>query len=98
MVVKIGLIDRLQAKGAVIVVNTQCQQINNMGVVITNKQGEDSTVAADSVVLAVGAKPDVELLESIKNLVPEVYLVGDAVEPRRILNAISEGYQVGLSI
>jgi hypothetical protein len=35
------------------------------------------------------------LLKPIKELETEVYMVGDCIEPRRILEAVSEGHHIG---
>jgi 2,4-dienoyl-CoA reductase (NADPH2) len=49
-------------------------------------------------VIAAGSRSDNELVNEIENLVPEVYIIGDAKEPRKALEAISEGFLVGLKI
>jgi hypothetical protein len=38
------------------------------------------------------------LMADIGGLVPEVYTVGDAKEPRNALEAIKEGFFIGLKI
>ena len=53
---------------------------------------------ADTVVLAVGDKPDKTLYESVKDLVPECYLVGDAAGGGIIPNAVFDGYTVGAKL
>ena len=49
-------------------------------------------------VLAVGVKPDNHLEEELKGAVPEMYAIGDCVEPRDALDAISEGAEIGRKI
>jgi len=78
--------------------NVKCRQINEKGVILTSKDGTEQTIEADTVVLAVGAKPNIELFESLKEKVPEILLVGDCVEPRRIIDAISDGFRIGLIV
>ena len=95
---KIGLINRLTDSGVTMLTGAKCQEINEKFVVITTKEGKEQNIAADSVVLAVGAKADVKLLKSLKGLAPEIHLVGDCIEPRRIIDAISDGHRVGLAI
>jgi thioredoxin reductase len=80
------------------VAGVKCQQISERGVVIINQEQREETIASDSVVLAVGAKANVELLKSIQGAIPEIYAVGDCVEPRRIINAVSDGHRIGLFI
>lgn len=76
----------------------KCQEINEKYVVVITKERKEKTIEADSVVLAVGGKPDIKLLKSLKDLAPEIHLVGDCVEPRRIIDAVSDGHRVGLTI
>ena len=47
---------------------------------------------------AVGDKPDKTLYESVKDLVPECYLVGDAAGGGIIPNAVFDGYAVGAKL
>ena len=68
-------------------------EITDKGAVITEKNEAKSLLEADTVVLAVGQKPNEVLLESLKEKVPEIYAIGDCVEPRKLLNAIWEGFR-----
>ncbi len=95
---KAGLIGRLFADGVTMMTGVRCTQINARGVVIAAQDGKAQTLSADTIVLAAGAKSDLRLLQEIKGLAPEIYAVGDCVEPRRILEAISDGHRVGLMI
>jgi 2,4-dienoyl-CoA reductase-like NADH-dependent reductase (Old Yellow Enzyme family)/thioredoxin reductase len=95
---KVGLIGRLSADGITMMTGVNCKKIFAEGVVITARNGKEQMLAADTVVLAAGAKPDRRLLQEIKGLAPEIYPVGDCVEPRRILEAVSDGHRIGLLI
>lgn len=63
--------------------------------VIYERQGEKGSFPADSVVLAVGTLPRKERIEPFEGLSQETYLIGDCLEPRKALEAIYEGAQVG---
>ena len=76
----------------------KCEEISETGVVITTKEGEKQTIEANTIVLAVGAKSNIELLKSIKDIVSEIHLIGDCVEPRRIIDAIGDGHRIGLAV
>lgn len=52
-------------------------------------------VPADTVVLAVGAKSENRLLNYFKGIVPEIYAIGDCVQPRYAKEAINEGAEIG---
>jgi len=76
-----------------ILTDTNVLEITDEGIAIADKDGKKSTLEADTVVLALGLKPCGELLEALKDKVPEVYAIGDCVEPRKVLNAIEEGFR-----
>ena len=42
-----------------------------------------------------GARPADQLSEKIKGKVAEVYVIGDAKEPRKVLEATAEGAEIG---
>jgi pyruvate/2-oxoglutarate dehydrogenase complex dihydrolipoamide dehydrogenase (E3) component len=90
-----SLLERLTRQGVMMLPLVQYEEITAKGLVITDKEGKKRTLEADTIVLAAGAAPRAELAEKIKGKVPEVHLVGDCVEPRRILEAIEDGARVG---
>jgi len=55
-------------------------------------------LSADSIVIAVGSKPENKLADDLEGQVPEIHTIGDAKEPRNALHAIREGFLAGLSI
>jgi len=62
------------------------------------KDGKRDILPTDSIVIAAGAEPDKSLESEVRALVEEVYIIGDAMEPRKALNAIQEGFLTGLKI
>ena len=66
--------------------------------VIFEKNGVKDTLLADSVVIAAGTESEDDLVKEIEDLISEVYVIGDAKEPRNALEAIKEGFLTGLNI
>jgi 2,4-dienoyl-CoA reductase-like NADH-dependent reductase (Old Yellow Enzyme family)/thioredoxin reductase len=91
-------LDRLREKGVTLLTEIIYNEVTPRGLVVTTKEGERRTIEADAIVLAAGAIPNRGLYEEIKGKAPEVYLVGDCVEPRTIRDAIAEGYRIALEI
>ncbi len=89
---------RLKELGITALTGVTYHEANEKGLVITTKEGERKLLEADTIVIAAGAEPEKRLYQAIKDKVPEVKLVGDAVTPRNIAEAISDGYMAGLSI
>ncbi len=66
--------------------------------VVVEVNGAEEEIPADTVIVAAGSCPAGELYDELLQAGMEVYLVGDAREARKAIEAIQEGYEVGLSI
>jgi len=84
------LLRTLKAHGVLIVTRVKVQAILPDGVLVRDEAGGERLIPADQVVWARGAKPASELAQAIQDLDPIV--VGDAVQPRKIIDAIAEAY------
>jgi 2,4-dienoyl-CoA reductase (NADPH2) len=89
--------DNLEKGGVKTLTSTKVEKISEKEVFAT-KNGERLTIPADSVVLAVGSKPNKSLATAIRGKMAEFYEIGDCVEPRKALQAIHEGWDVALKI
>ena len=93
-----ALLNRLRSKGVTMLTEVSYQEIDDKGMVLTTREGERKTVEADTVVLAAGASPNNELYRALEGEVEELYLIGDAVEPRSMLEAVAEAARVGRAL
>jgi len=93
------VIGQLKKYGIEVLTDSEVTEITEAGVVIV-KDTERSHLRADSIVLASGYRPDRSLLEQLneRQCAPEVYAIGDCVEPRKALEAIHEGFKIGQTI
>lgn len=91
-------LDRLVQKGATVLTGVKYEQITNKGLVITNKEGKREAIEANTIVVTTGAVPNTELLEALRGKVPEIHLIGDSADPRGILEAIHDGYEIAREI
>lgn len=93
----VGLIERmallklLAENGVSWSTKMKLDEITKECAVAVSKDGQRQGFEADSVVLAVGMKANDRLYEELQGKVPVLYKIGDAHEPRRILNAVHEG-------
>jgi pyruvate/2-oxoglutarate dehydrogenase complex dihydrolipoamide dehydrogenase (E3) component len=90
------LLRELKEHGVEIVTRVEVEAIHADGVLVRDDAGGERVVPADRVVLARGARPSSELAQAIQDLDPIV--VGDAVQPRKIVHAIAEGYLAARAI
>lgn len=81
--------NRLIEKGVHLYPNCPVAEIKEDGVYVVMER-DLVFLKADTVVLAVGSRPVNGLAESLKDIVPELHVVGDAVQPRDVLEAIYE--------
>jgi 2,4-dienoyl-CoA reductase-like NADH-dependent reductase (Old Yellow Enzyme family)/thioredoxin reductase len=53
---------------------------------------------ADTIVLATGSLPNTDLPDELKRTEVEFHCIGDCTKPRRILDAMREGFEVGFAV
>jgi 2,4-dienoyl-CoA reductase-like NADH-dependent reductase (Old Yellow Enzyme family)/thioredoxin reductase len=92
------LLVMLGQKGIVSHTDSNIEEITGEGVIVSDKEGAKRTINADTVVLAFGFKPETGLYERLKGKVPELYTIGDSLAPRKIGDAINEGFYRAISI
>jgi NADPH-dependent 2,4-dienoyl-CoA reductase/sulfur reductase-like enzyme len=90
------LLREIRGHGAEIVTRVQVEVIHAHGVHVRDAAGGERVIPADGVVLAREAKPSAELARALRDLAPIV--IGDAVQPRKIINAIEEGHLAARAI
>lgn len=92
------LIDGLRSKKVTLVTSATCEEIGEDSVRFSSADGEKRTMEADTVVIAVGYMANQILYKALGGKVAELYCIGDSSEPRRILEAVNDGYQTGLAL
>jgi 2,4-dienoyl-CoA reductase-like NADH-dependent reductase (Old Yellow Enzyme family)/thioredoxin reductase len=95
--VMVLLYSRLKKLGVAMITNAKVEKITRNNVVY-EKDGKKQTLEADSVVLAMGSKPNLNLMKTLNGKVPELYAIGDADKPGKILKAIHDGYRIAREI
>lgn len=92
------LVGRLADKGVTMLPSVRYEEITADGLVIRSQEGQKQIIPADTIVLAAGSKPNTELLRVLEGRVPDVYQIGDCLEPRSLLEALAEGFRTGLNL
>ncbi|MFX0066724.1 MAG: FAD-dependent oxidoreductase [Candidatus Hermodarchaeota archaeon] len=88
------ILKKLANRGVQMLTNAKVDKIIDQGVILEN----GDLLRADTVVIAVGTDPNNELANQLKEFVPEVYSIGDSVKPRKAIEAIHEGVEIGRKI
>jgi 2,4-dienoyl-CoA reductase-like NADH-dependent reductase (Old Yellow Enzyme family)/thioredoxin reductase len=92
------LLKELRERGVRFLTGRRLSRVEETGVVVTAEDGTETFVEADSVVVAIGNKPDNTLYEKIRSLGIPLHQIGDCLEPRSAKAAISEAATIGRSI
>jgi 2,4-dienoyl-CoA reductase (NADPH2) len=74
---------------------TRAVEITDKAVVVENDKGDRREIEAETVVIGGPRKAEQELLSALENFTDELHVVGDAIQPRSMHNAIHEGYRLG---
>ena len=91
------LLRRLQKQNVTIHTSTKVTRLTRNTAFARQNDGEIQ-FPIETVILAVGVRPNRELVEALEQSELEMYVIGDAVQPRKALEAIWEGFEVGLRI
>lgn len=97
MTVRDDLLKRLKEENVEIYKNTKVSKIEGNKVYAEQNGKEIALEGFDNIIFAVGSKAEAQF-EKVENLAKEVYVIGDAKEARSALEAIYEGFRVGISI
>ena len=92
------LLKRLAEKRVTILTSTKVKELGEGYAVVEDASGEKRIDGFDSIVLALGSTPDDRIARSLEGKVPELYVIGDASQPREALEAVYEGEEVALKI
>jgi 2,4-dienoyl-CoA reductase-like NADH-dependent reductase (Old Yellow Enzyme family)/thioredoxin reductase len=92
------LLARLRDKGVTLLCGVTDERFEESALKLTTREGERRVIEVNTVVIAAGARPSRALVASIESVVPDTYTVGDCVEPRSIMEATTEGCNVGRRI
>lgn len=92
------LMDMLEDGKVRILTETKAEKITDTSVVCSGGAGKSVELPADSVIMAVGLKPERKLFSALVGKYQDVYEIGDCKEPRKIGDAIWEGCQLALNI
>jgi len=91
---RIMLLELLAASNVNILADTGIQEVNAEGIIVINKIFKRRTIKSDTVVLTVGLKSDDKLYKSLRRKFVHLHALGDCREPRNIIGAIWDSYEV----
>jgi hypothetical protein len=66
--------------------------------VLVDTPGGEKRFAADLLVLCTGRQPVNGLVQAARELVKEIYVVGDCIAPRKIKDAVWEAFKLAITV
>lgn len=87
------LLELVPFKGIDVVCSARVKSYHD-GKLCYEKDGENHSIAADSVILAVGYREEKSLYEELQYEIPDIYLLGDAKNVSNIMYAIWDAFEV----
>ncbi len=92
------VLGHLKGYGVSLLTSCRCQEIKENAVVYQDKNGNIEEILANTVVVAVGDRPDTSLFEALNGCVPELYNVGDSANAGFIATAVNQAYYCALKL
>ncbi|MBI5247957.1 MAG: FAD-dependent oxidoreductase [Desulfomonile tiedjei] len=86
------VLKEVEMRGIKVITEARMKELTPGRVVYTDSQGNDVTIPADTVVLAMGSRPVNSLATALENSGADVRTIGDAKKVGRIGNAIEDGF------
>jgi pyruvate/2-oxoglutarate dehydrogenase complex dihydrolipoamide dehydrogenase (E3) component len=91
------LLNRLKKQGVTLHAQTK---VTGLGAdeAQVEQEGVVNRLPIETVVMAVGVRPNRELMDDFENSGLAIHVIGDAVKPRNVLEAIWEGFEMARQI
>jgi pyruvate/2-oxoglutarate dehydrogenase complex dihydrolipoamide dehydrogenase (E3) component len=89
---------RLAEKGVTILTSTKVKELGKGYALVEDASGTRKIEGFDTIVLAIGSKPDDRIAKELEGKVPELYVIGDASEPAEILQAVYAAEEAAIKI
>ena len=78
---------------------TKALEIQEDGILVENEKEGQFKIPADTIVIAVGYKPNNALYEDLKETFDgKIEIIGDAKKVRKLPDAIQEGFEIGIKL
>lgn len=96
---KIWLLRELNEAGVRVLTKTMLKAVKGKKAVVET-EGKETELEADTIVMAVGSKPNNKLEKELREIYPdlEIYVIGDAKKVRKVQQAVTEGTLAGRKI
>jgi 2,4-dienoyl-CoA reductase-like NADH-dependent reductase (Old Yellow Enzyme family)/thioredoxin reductase len=92
------LMNKMKEVGIQVHTGCTCKNITDDKVIGETKDGEQVEIQADSILCALGLKPNTDIVEELRGLAPQFASIGNCVRPNTITYAVYQSYHAALDI
>lgn len=92
------LLELLAKEEVKIKTGVKVEEILEDGALVVDKGLNREKINSDTVVLALGMKSRTDLVKPLERLAPEVYTIGDCMNPGKLKDAIHQGFNIAVEI
>lgn len=92
---KFTMMAKMRQTGIQWLTGHKLREVKEKEVVIADSSGKESFLPADTVILATGFRANDQLYRFLDARGYEVYRIGDCQAPRKIIDAVRDGYTIG---
>jgi 2,4-dienoyl-CoA reductase-like NADH-dependent reductase (Old Yellow Enzyme family)/thioredoxin reductase len=92
------LLSRLEDQGVRMFAGVKDEELTEKGLKFKDREGRSIFLEADTVISAIGTRPNDELFKLLQGKIPAVHAIGDCAQGRRMMDAIHEGAAIGEEI
>ena len=92
------LLELLEKEKVTILTRTAAESVEADGLAVREQQGQNRLLPADTILMATGMKSRLADAQQWMQCAPEVHIIGDCLRPRKIINAVHEGFNAALEI
>jgi pyruvate/2-oxoglutarate dehydrogenase complex dihydrolipoamide dehydrogenase (E3) component len=96
--IKMALAVELRNRKVKMTTNTKGTAVEAGGLLCTNAEGREVLYEADTIVCAVGQKALTHVVDQLRGTVPEFHFIGDCEKPRKIMEAVTAGYDAAMDL
>jgi 2,4-dienoyl-CoA reductase-like NADH-dependent reductase (Old Yellow Enzyme family)/thioredoxin reductase len=89
---------RLKAKGVHVLTQTKAVRFEMGALWVENPHGTRKLEGFDTIIVALGSVSNDEMAERLRGKASEFYVIGDALRPREVMEAVFEGEEIALKI
>jgi 2,4-dienoyl-CoA reductase-like NADH-dependent reductase (Old Yellow Enzyme family)/thioredoxin reductase len=92
---RLDLVSEINKRQITVMLNRKVDRVDHDRILLVDNEMNDELVQADLIVLALGVVPIIDLANDLKDKVQEIYVVGDCNRPRKLSEAVYEGFLAG---